>query len=1315
MKLNSVMQVVHFVAVAAMAFSVGAAEYTWVGADPDYPDSWSMPKNWAHGANRAEGLPSYSDTVVFDIGENNTLSLVMTNTSYGSSWPNHRVYKFMSGTVYLRRRSSSDGIYFHGGGYSPEPEIYVGEGATVVCSNSITQYGNGSRGMTKTGKGTFIQHGSESKTINFRGAPMLDVREGSWFMETENSYGCYFNLTNLIVRDGATFKIEGYNCFPNSPAVTLEAGSTFLAKFNGGDGKFGCLNGGGDIRRPGTAASKLTINGLNGGISTFTGSVYGVAVILARNSSVPAGDFRFYAGGNTFQNTTLQDDGYLGWAPDVTDAILHSYSPQQTGVVIPLANRDGEPVNLTIDSLGSPAITRTSGAGTLTVTSPDLTVTNDQYASATKISAPASRTLTFGNGTPEGDAVLANLVEISAAGALAFSNYAAALVPAKVTGSGNLTTSGEIAFDDLQRSGGTLTVGDKVTINGGTSVFSAISFAGDESELVVNGGYFDGGKASDAYNYTPNLKIPEWITVKSATSGTMTLNGGEIFLQNEESSVGGIHHLAVNEGARLTVYNYLPTSRATAGDPSTILIDGGEYFGRTTSGANYSEYPLGRTFDDLLRVYIGEKGAKFGIKYGVRGDASGVYFRSALRTAPGIAADGGFEIGPGWHNYMFGAPILLNGPIAFRGGRVVVEDDDLIETYPAFFGTGSLTLESSSIGVLTPAATHTLRIASGTGSTFTFGRSAWFTFRTADNVYSVDGTKAAQHIVVGPAGAAANSVLRRKDKGSALFLHDAVALDGAGSSFKVNGGVETDANTGIVRLPVYEFTTAALTARPLTCDAENRLVSIPASAYVTSFAEATSAKVLNATGSIVLNKDAEAHAAAFVVNNWQTATLSEGSRLVVGNGSDPALVSLSGHGQIAGSGTIDFRTSEGVIAPGQHPYGSTISARLSGSNGITFIDPQTYGGHFVNLTGDNDYSGGTWISVVRVHPQTSTAFGSGTVHVLGDECFGGRVYFDRPVTLANDFHLSGWDSWPSMGGVSHYGELCFATNGIVLSGNIWIDDFARIGSLPTMAVDARLDGVISGGELEVRGVTGHVLFANHNTYAKGTILSNARLSVAYGDGLGTGPVRFDNGTLVFENTTPVTFTNSVEGVGTIVLAGTAPVTFAGEGFSGLTFRTLAAGSVLDVASAANNVYVPHFEGATDLGGENYAVAGVAGTGVIENGTLTVTGEINPGGAGAVGTLAFAEGVLIPDGATYVCDVVGNAADKLVFGGALDLSTLSFRAVRGDSACGQAKVLEGVELTGAFSTVTMPRRSWTLDYGASEVTLNIDRGFMMLVR
>jgi autotransporter-associated beta strand protein len=309
------------------------------------------------------------------------------------------------------------------------------------------------------------------------------------------------------------------------------------------------------------------------------------------------------------------------------------------------------------------------------------------------------------------------------------------------------------------------------------------------------------------------------------------------------------------------------------------------------------------------------------------------------------------------------------------------------------------------------------------------------------------------------------------------------------------------------------------------------------------------------------------------------------------------------------------------------------------------------------------------------------------------------------MTFENNMHVSGGghrlhQEWQT--GKDFHGAIAFLTNGVTIAGNVELvadNEMSSLGEGP-------FKGTISGDRLVAKPGTGRIVFAANNTYTGGTEIVRTTIALAGASpSLGTGMVSLDNGVLRFENTAPITFSNEIEGVGRIEVAG-APVKFTSPGLDGLAFKSLAAGSSFDYPGFTNPVYVVSVEaGGLDLGGRDATVAGIAGSGRVSGGVLTVTGEINPAGAGAVGVLTF-EKTPVLSGVTYVCDLVGESADRIEFEADIDISGLAFQAVRNGRYSGQyADVLvSSGEVSGPFASATLPPGKYSLVYGESAVTL-----------
>jgi autotransporter-associated beta strand protein len=137
----------------------------------------------------------------------------------------------------------------------------------------------------------------------------------------------------------------------------------------------------------------------------------------------------------------------------------------------------------------------------------------------------------------------------------------------------------------------------------------------------------------------------------------------------------------------------------------------------------------------------------------------------------------------------------------------------------------------------------------------------------------------------------------------------------------------------------------------------------------------------------------------------------------------------------------------------------------------------------------------------------------------------------------------------------------------------------------------------------------------------------------------------------------------------------------------------------------------------DLCGKTVTVAEAGGSGRIVNGTLVVTGEIQPGGVGGVGELAFASAPVF-DGATLVIDGDGRGGcDRIVVEAPFSLAGLSLR-VSDFSRIGAyiSTIATAQALDGAFdSDNIVNRKSWKVRYSATSAELLHLSGSVLLFR
>jgi len=140
--------------------------------------------------------------------------------------------------------------------------------------------------------------------------------------------------------------------------------------------------------------------------------------------------------------------------------------------------------------------------------------------------------------------------------------------------------------------------------------------------------------------------------------------------------------------------------------------------------------------------------------------------------------------------------------------------------------------------------------------------------------------------------------------------------------------------------------------------------------------------------------------------------------------------------------------------------------------------------------------------------------------------------------------------------------------------------------------------------------------------------------------------------------------------------------------------------------------------AVDLSGTTQTLARLSGNGLVTNGTLTVSGDIAPGGTNAIGTLTLASAA--PLSGTLLTDVAPDGtSDCLQVQGPLNLTGLALQiADVSQLKSGKRYVIASCApggLTGPFASANLNANSWAVSYNhaAGEVQL-ISRGLLVLL-
>ena len=117
---------------------------------------------------------------------------------------------------------------------------------------------------------------------------------------------------------------------------------------------------------------------------------------------------------------------------------------------------------------------------------------------------------------------------------------------------------------------------------------------------------------------------------------------------------------------------------------------------------------------------------------------------------------------------------------------------------------------------------------------------------------------------------------------------------------------------------------------------------------------------------------------------------------------------------------------------------------------------------------------------------------------------------------------------------------------------------------------------------------------------------------------------------------------------------------------------------------------------------------------MKDGTLAVTGTIQPGGRHAIGTLTV-NGTTLTSGTLVIDAAADGTSDCLAATGTLDLSNLSLKL--GDANLNEEKtytLVTAAEITGKFHDEDLPNR-WRTFVQPTKVTLSYSKGTVLTLR
>ena len=720
-------------------------------------------------------------------------------------------------------------------------------------------------------------------------------------------------------------------------------------------------------------------------------------------------------------------------------------------------------------------------------------------------------------------------------------------------GKGTVTIGASTTFNAVEGSISGYTFNSDFTLLGGvlTSLPNWKGVTLSFYDTLVWGGYQNG---INTYDTIYTTKKPGGTIVNADGNHATALvigSGSEVRVGG--ASASSLPNMTVKDGGRLTILRD-GWWRSNDSAPEA-LFDGGviglgswkdQYAFTLPQADSTKATDTART----LKVKVGAKGLRIecndstpnGWQYMLR-------YADHLNVSSAVAdgKDGGIAYSvPGMYRLYNNKAVT--GPLSFEDGRVTICPSALDDEKR--LGLGDIVLRGGWLGIEQSSVDLGLKLASTAGSVFRYSGASSLDLGAL--VEKLLEQTAVQTVTIGPADAAANAALVR-EPGGVLILGDVVGKKALGSDTGhhvfVNGGVATAAD-GRVLAPIIGSRNYSMGF--LAYDATNGFTEY--ANYATDFG-ADKVVAIDATTNIVAGETVAADGLRLELAAAKGGiVMGEGATLQLGDGTNPALV-LMNTAQEAGrssdsaikGGTIDFRASEGVFATpwkshNEYDIPPSISAKISGSAGVTYVCENGSYGSRIYVSGANDYTGGTWVDRVEVYAQGASPFGPDPVHVGGASFFGGGVAFGTAnATYANNFTLNGYGKKNDRTEYG-YGTLAFAADNVTLTGAIDVERYARITSRYAAAnAVSTIEGVISGGHLQFfwgESTGKKFVLKGHNTFTGGVEIVQAAVTLAgTNPALGTGEILIDQGVLRFENEDDIVVPNDFRGIGTIQLAG----------------------------------------------------------------------------------------------------------------------------------------------------------------------------------
>jgi filamentous hemagglutinin family protein len=463
--------------------------------------------------------------------------------------------------------------------------------------------------------------------------------------------------------------------------------------------------------------------------------------------------------------------------------------------------------------------------------------------------------------------------------------------------------------------------------------------------------------------------------------------------------------------------------------------------------------------------------------------------------------------------------------------------------------------------------------------------------------------------------------------GGTFQAGSATAFGGASGAITVNSGAALDlngktlANTNPLTLNSTGISGGgALTNSSSTAGtyAGNIVLGI-ASSIGSEVGDITASGVIS--GAFDLTKVGAATLTLTGANSYTGGTTVSAGTLQVGAGSTSGAI----EGNVVNNATLAFDRSDAL----------TYSGEISGTGGVTKAGSGT-----LLLSGANTYSGGTTVSAGALQAGHATAFGSGTIGVIGGAGLdlNGQAMTSTGALTLNGTGLSGGGAlFNSIGaGASYAGLVNLATSSSIVGGSGAIN-LTHTGTITGSGFDLTLGGAQGGVLSGVIGTgtgsmtkqdAGTWAFKSVSTYSGGTTLNGGTLYVetsALTNPLGGGTITVNTGATLMGNLTAMTNAMVIAG-GTLTEVNGFGGSYSGSvSLLGDMNISLASGrpiTISGVISGAGGI-IKTGNGPLRLTGDNtYTGDTTILAGTVKVGDNTSTGTLGAGNITNNGTLNF---------------------------------------------------------------------------------------------